>query len=69
MMIILLPHNVSVSYKYIDTNRMNKITVKNGDGKEHSLEGFEAVVVQHELDHWDGILFLDRGVENESTKI
>ena len=51
---------LSIPNKYIDTNRMNKITVKNGDGKEHKFEGFEAVVVQHELDHWDGILMLDR---------
>jgi peptide deformylase len=32
------------------------------DGREAELEtaGFEAVVLQHEIDHLDGILFLDR---------
>lgn len=32
------------------------------DGKQVILEsiGFEAVVIQHEMDHLDGILFLDR---------
>jgi len=32
------------------------------DGKlyRHELKGFAAVVAQHELDHLDGILFIDR---------
>ena len=32
------------------------------DGREAELEtsGFEAVVLQHEIDHLDGVLFLDR---------
>jgi peptide deformylase len=32
------------------------------EGKPRALEaeGFEAVVIQHELDHLDGVLFLDR---------
>ena len=32
------------------------------DGSDAELEtsGFEAVVLQHEIDHLDGILFLDR---------
>jgi peptide deformylase len=32
------------------------------------LEGFEAVIVQHELDHLDGVLFLDR-VANLATDV
>ena len=32
------------------------------------LEGFEAIVAQHEVDHLDGMLFLDR-VSNLSTDI
>ncbi len=34
----------------------------NPDGQEFEIhaEGFEAVVLQHEIDHLDGILFLDR---------
>ncbi len=33
-----------------------------GDGRERVIRavGFEAVAVQHELDHLDGLLFLDR---------
>ncbi len=47
-----------------NVNRARKVTVKymDLDGKEHRFdtEGFEAVVVQHEIDHLDGILFIDR---------
>ncbi len=32
------------------------------------LEGFEAIVAQHEVDHLDGLLFLDR-VENLATDV
>lgn len=53
---------LSIPGIYLDTQRMNKITVLNGDGKEYKLEGFEAVVVQHELDHFDGILITDRKI-------
>ncbi len=35
------------------------------DGTEKILEGFEAVVFQHELDHLNGILFTDRVRENK----
>ena len=40
------------------------------DGEEISLdaEGFEAVVLQHEIDHLNGILFLDR-VANIKTDL
>jgi len=31
-----------------------------GNGLEIKAEGFEAIVLQHELDHLDGALFLDR---------
>lgn len=45
-------------------HRAQCITVEaltpNGDPMRFDAEGFEAVVVQHELDHLDGILFLDR---------
>ncbi|MCG6934515.1 MAG: peptide deformylase [Proteobacteria bacterium] len=31
-----------------------------GDSREFEMEGFEARAVQHEIDHLDGLLFLDR---------
>jgi peptide deformylase len=44
--------------------RAEKITVNamttNGAQTRVEAEGFEAVVLQHEIDHLDGILFLDR---------
>lgn len=48
-----------------DVERATVITVRFLDsrtGEERELEasGFEAVAIQHELDHLDGVLFLDR---------
>ena len=36
----------------------------NRDGERRIIEsiGFEAVAIQHEMDHLDGVLFLDRVV-------
>jgi peptide deformylase len=47
-----------------DVERATEITVKfsdaDGSQREISASGFEAVAIQHEMDHLDGILFLDR---------
>jgi peptide deformylase len=47
-----------------NVTRADEITISGtslGGGKvEFSTNGFEAVVLQHEIDHLDGILFLDR---------
>ncbi len=47
-----------------DVERATSITVRfqDGDGaaREITATGFEAVAIQHEMDHLDGILFLDR---------
>lgn len=47
-----------------DVERATRISLRYSDqtGAEQELtaEGFEAVAIQHELDHLDGILFLDR---------
>ena len=45
--------------KFITTNRYNLIEIENGDGKNYKFSGFEAVLIQHELGHWDGDLFID----------
>ena len=47
-----------------DVERATAITVRFMDGagtaREITATGFEAVAIQHEMDHLDGILFLDR---------
>lgn len=47
-----------------DVERATAITVRfsDADGTPHEIaaSGFEAVAIQHEMDHLDGILFLDR---------
>lgn len=42
-----------------NVRRATRITVEHAGGVVES-SGFEAVCIQHELDHIDGILFLDR---------
>lgn len=50
--------------------RAEKIKLKAQDPAgvwhEYEMEGFEARAVQHELDHLDGLLFLDRLVSRRS---
>lgn len=50
--------------------RAERISVEYFDaqGEQHSLEssGFEARAIQHELDHLEGLLFLDRLVSRRS---
>ena len=47
-----------------NVERPDKIRVEyqDADGKKQSLEtyGFEAVILQHEIDHLDGVLFIDK---------
>jgi peptide deformylase len=47
-----------------DVERSTSITVRfldlSGDPREITASGFEAVAIQHEMDHLDGVLFLDR---------
>jgi peptide deformylase len=37
-----------------------------GEPREYAMEGFEARAVQHELDHLDGLLFVDRVVSRRT---
>jgi len=47
-----------------DVKRYEKVTVKavniEGEKLEFNLEGIPAIIMQHEIDHLDGILFIDR---------
>ncbi len=47
-----------------DVDRATEITVRfselDGMQREINASGFEAVALQHEMDHLDGVLFLDR---------
>jgi peptide deformylase len=48
-----------------DVERATEITVRfldsqSGLEREVAASGFEAVAIQHEMDHLDGVLFLDR---------
>ena len=39
---------------------------ENGTQQKYEMEGFEARAVQHEIDHLDGLLFLDRLVSRRN---
>jgi len=47
-----------------DVERATEITVRftepDGIAREITVTGFEAIAIQHEMDHLDGMLFLDR---------
>ena len=47
-----------------DVERSTELTVRfsepDGTGREIDVTGFEAVAIQHEMDHLNGVLFLDR---------
>jgi len=40
--------------------RAKEVTVKNGDGRTYQFDGFDAIVVQHEIDHMDGVTIADK---------
>ena len=54
-----------------NVSRAEKITLQalNSEGRRLNcaMEGFEARAVQHEIDHLDGLLFLDRLVSRRSS--
>ncbi|MDE5833657.1 MAG: peptide deformylase [Desulfovibrio sp.] len=55
--------SVPLNYR-ADIPRNNKIKVKYqnilGEIKEEIFEGFPAIIIQHEVDHLDGKLFIDK---------
>ena len=55
--------SVPLNYR-ADVPRYNKVRLKatalDGTPIDEELEGFPAVVLQHEVDHLDGTLFIDR---------
>ena len=54
---------LSVPREYADVNRFAVVTVeyldKKGDKKTRTADGLLGMAIQHELDHLDGILFID----------
>jgi len=54
---------LSIPKQSADVERFKKVRIKfiNRDGKEEEItaEGFLSIAIQHELDHLDGILYID----------
>jgi len=61
---------LSVPNTYGEVKRYQRIKVKYYDptGKVHTkkLQGFNAVITQHEIDHLNGILFIDKMIRDTS---
>lgn len=54
---VFVPRHLSLVIDYID---------RQGEARSLSLEGFPARVVQHEFDHLEGILTIDRAVTTKN---
>lgn len=54
---VMRNYAISIKYKTL-----------NGEDKTEKIEGFTAVIFQHEIDHLYGILFTDRLIEQNETK-
>jgi peptide deformylase len=54
---------------FVERPQHVRVTYQDLDGKPHVLElkGFPATVFQHEFDHLDGVLYIDR--MTDSTKL
>lgn len=49
-----------------DTLRVQWQT-RTGEKKVKTFKGFDAVVLQHEIDHLEGVLFIDRAISEENV--
>ena len=56
-LIVEVPRYAKISYSYLDLN---------GTKRTHEVDGLHARVIQHEIDHIDGVLFFER-VKNFKT--
>jgi peptide deformylase len=63
---------LSVPGKYVDVSRPTEITLEFTDEKgrmyEADVGGYLARIFQHEIDHLDGVLMIDRGTESVRRK-
>jgi peptide deformylase len=53
---------LSIPNIFKDTTRFRIIQIKNGDGSIITLDGYNSVVVQHEICHFEGKLFTDYAI-------
>jgi len=54
---------ISIPEKHYKIERFSYIKIKNGDGKEYEFENSNAQIIQHEIDHFNGILVIDRKLQ------
>jgi peptide deformylase len=59
---------LSIPHLTANVRRATRVTIAAADGLRVESEGFEARCILHEIDHLDGILFLDR-VDSLATDV
>ena len=59
---------LSIPGLLIDTKRYFNITIENGNGERYNLTGLEACVAQHEINHMDGKLIINKGIKWQKRK-
>jgi len=59
---------LSIPQSYVDTDRYHYIEYIS-EGKLKKAMNFKAVLIQHEIDHMNGILNIDRKINNTSCSI
>jgi peptide deformylase len=52
----------------IETRRYKNVVWINGDGQKYSSDGIEAIVIQHEVDHQNGKIILERKWKNPNRR-
>lgn len=55
---------LSILNTWINTKRFESIIYVNNDHQCHHCDGLEAQIIQHEIDHMNGILTIDREWKN-----
>lgn len=62
---------LSIPYYYGPLKRPQKVTIEyqnlKGQKKQETFKGFSAQIVQHEIDHLNGVLFVDHLIENNQS--
>jgi peptide deformylase len=53
---------LSIPHIRVTTNRFNRIVYLN-DGKQFEADQLESVIIQHEIDHMDGLTIFDRTIK------
>ena len=58
---------LSIPNSYVNTERFYQITYVSG-GRKQTAINFKAILIQHEIDHMNGILNIDRKMSQQTSR-